>query len=196
MLWFSFFQDILSGCVSAVIIVAIVLPFIKEIDRIQQFHPYSPVVIFVLAILLCTVCYPSGDLALSKGDTVQIVAPLASATIASWINLHYGIITPVEPTFPMAIVMPTLSGVGLIILRFITGTVIFVTVKEVTKTLSIRLACYWLGIDRKKLDNSNIPVLTFRKFVTFFCLGFVVVYVPFLHHRFGIGRDNIYNEVL
>lgn len=189
-----FFQDVIAGVLCSVMLVTVTLPYLADFDWLQQSHPFSPVIVFVGAVALVTVCYPSKDSLASKGDNVQIVSVVAAAQIGSWINYQYGVTHIVEESFPLAIAVPTLAWIGLSALRFLIGIVCLFIVKAIMGNISIKFASYCLGLE--KADKKNPNVETFYKFFTYFSLGVLTSSLPVLHSWLGIGRPAYFGEVL
>ncbi|XP_052091719.1 sphingosine-1-phosphate phosphatase 2-like [Mytilus californianus] len=189
--------DLLCGVISSLIIILLTVPYMKEFDMFQQSHPVAPLVVFGISLALSTVCYPNakdGSPYTAKADAVQIVAVSAGVTLGTWINYQFGFTVDKGQVFQAQIVIPTITMMTESLLRFIVGIVVLGALYSVVKKSSVHFFSYVLNLEKPNKKHPSVEIG--YKFVTYYVLGFAIIFlVPYIHFLLGLGRSAYFNEV-
>ncbi|KAL3831673.1 hypothetical protein ACJMK2_023396 [Sinanodonta woodiana] len=188
--------DIICGASLALFLTGFLSFFMEDIDIFLQTHPLGAFVATSTALALCTICYPKIVKGTTgKGDAVQIVSSVAGICLGSWLNFQYGFTHIVQKEELLPLVAPNLKLVATSILRFFIGVIVIALIRTVVKSFSIKLSSYCLGLE--KPDKKDPRVETAYKFLTYYCIGVVVICtIPMVHGVIGLGRPNFSSEVL
>lgn len=184
----------------SLVLVIVTTPYLADLDWYQQTHPFSPAVILISSLALCTVFYPSSKREdvysyNTRGDAVQIVAILAGVALGAWINYHLGFTTVVQSDVPFVVELPSWKVFALSVLRFFVGTVIVMLIQFTLKGPLVKFFSYMVGLE--KPDKRHQQVEVGYKFVLFYLLGMAIsFFIPFVHCMFGLDRPSFYTEVV
>lgn len=169
-------------------------PYVHIIDDFQLNFSFSPVLNFLLGILLIK-CYPSiKQWSTARSDTTVILSStfgLCSATTAMHqIGLLQQPLTP--PIY--AIVLPNL---GLCIVRTFLGMLMIYVTRLVMKTIVLRATCAVYGLDWKNPESKRLAKVEMPYYyLTYFAIGFNVSFTcPLVFRAIGINRDYSYTEL-
>lgn len=169
-------------------------PYVDIIDEFTLNFSYSPILNFLVGIILIK-CYPSlKQWSTARSDTTVILGSafgLCSATTAMHkIGLLEKPLTP--PIY--AIVMPNL---GLCIVRTILGMVFVFCTRQLVKTVVLRCTCAVYGLDWKNSESKRSAKVELPYYyLTYFAIGFNISFTcPVLFRFMGINRDYSYTEL-
>lgn len=196
--------DIVCGVILAVVLMALILPWMDILDHLALSHPASPLLSIILTVAM-VVWYPTTDKwTPARGDTTVIVGVGCGTLLGSWLNYQLGIIRePLLPP-PYTVIWPTVNMVGLSLLRTILGLVLIVAVRASFKSLSFATICVLLQIRasdvREKKDHISLRkrliVELFYKFITYIAIGFTIIFTaPTVFRIIGVERPTFYTEI-
>lgn len=197
-------MDIVCGVILAVVLMAMILPWMDTLDHLALSHPASPILSVILTVAM-VVWYPTTDKwTPARGDTTVIVGVGCGTLLGSWLNYQLGIIRePLLPP-PYTVIWPTLNMVGLSLLRTAVGLVLLVAVRASFKSLSFATICVLLQVRaddvRAKKDHISLRkrliVELFYKFITYIAIGFTIIFTaPCAFRVMGVERPTFYTEV-
>lgn len=122
--------------------------------------------------------------------------------IGAWLNYQLGIMSPSELSPPYAIMWPSYTMFGCLILRTLIGFMLVVLTRSVAKTVSYHCFCALLrenGDNLKKSDNSlkqKTIVDLGCKYLTYGAIGFNFLYtIPQLFRFLRIERPTFFTEI-
>ncbi|XP_041365449.1 sphingosine-1-phosphate phosphatase 2-like isoform X1 [Gigantopelta aegis] len=186
--------DVLCGFISSIVICAVMIPCLPNLDYYQQHHAFAPLVILIAGISLCTICYPTTEKHGAKAKAVEIVSVTTGICVGLWINYQLGFVTEPHEPMPYQITAPTLKWTALTLCRFVCGSAVLGVGYILVKTLSVRFFSMYFGLD--KVDERHPSVRMAHKFVTYFVIGFMTTCgAPmFVFKALGIERISAFYE--
>lgn len=197
-------MDIVCGVILAVVLMALILPWMDTLDHLALSHPASPLLSIILTVAM-VVWYPTTDKwTPARGDTTVIVGVGCGTLLGSWLNYQLGIIRePLLPP-PYTVIWPTVNMIGLSLLRTMIGLVLIVAVRASFKSLSFATICVLLQVRasdvRAKKDHISLRkrliVELFYKFITYIAIGFTIIFTaPSIFRIMGVERPTFYTEI-
>jgi len=198
------FADIYMGLAVGLMLLVPVLPLAEYSDFWLLSSPYAPFVLTAIE-LLGLYFYPGSDRwTPARGDTVIIMGAYLGVRLGAWANYHLGYLTGPPLEMPYPILWPEFNQYGQPLLRFAIGSVMAVATHAVMKPLTYFIACWWMGVDMKKVMAQKKDIrnkhklraeLTY-KFVAWGFVGFVVQFVaPVAFSVIGCQRSTFHTEV-
>lgn len=154
-----------------------------------------------------------------RGDTAMIISVCAGILIGSWTNFRLGHMAPYPYPPPYTIIWPDRNMLRkqslklkinftnplavLAALRTILGFGIVLALRMFCKIGVKIFLCWVLDVDGESINNPKLNTsrrATFVelcvKFVTYFIIGFSIVYaIPVLFRYLGIERPTFYTEI-
>ncbi|ESP00838.1 hypothetical protein LOTGIDRAFT_140415 [Lottia gigantea] len=180
--------DVLCGIVYALVIMAVTMPYLSEVDIFFQSHPLSPFVVWIICLAAVTVCYPAQGKDVAKGSGVRIVAIYMGFSTGMWMNYQFGLSTIPETSLPYHIMTPSLNWVIYSLLRFVFGAVLLAVVKLVLQKLTVRYFSYLANLETPNKLHPSVEtsyiISTYS--VVGFCLTSVI---PYMFQYIGISRS-------
>ncbi|KAK6166735.1 hypothetical protein SNE40_023364 [Patella caerulea] len=182
--------DVSVGVIYTVLITAVTLPVVDGFDNFLQMHPLSPVIIWMIGLAGCTVCYPAEGKDIAKGAGVRIVAIYMGLSTAIWLNYQLGVSTLPTASTPYHVMTPSLKWLILSLLRFVLGTVVLAVSKTILQKFSVQYFSYLANL--KKPNKLHPSVETGYIIVTYSILGILLQFgIPFMFKLLGISRKAI-----
>ena len=178
---------------------ALMIPYLSDLDLYQQTNPASPLASFVISLAMCTILYPDCKHGINsystKGDTVQIVSILAGVSFGAWVNFYFGFTTMVEHELPFPVIIPTLKTVALSVVRFFVGGITIILLMAILKKPTINLFSKYYGLSEPNKKHPGVE--TGYKYVVYYTVGVAISFlVPFIHCMFGLDRASFFSEVI
>lgn len=164
-------QDVISGALLSAAILGFTFPYWETIDRFQLTSTISPVVGFLLPLLL-SYTYPELDhYSTTRGDTITILGVGAGCSVGYWVDEQLGQTPLVLPApLPALTVDAAARGVA----RFFIGDLALVGTRQVVKTFSLHMLYSWYKVPKsdtaaRRRKEIEVPY----KFVTYAAVGLV-----------------------
>lgn len=190
-------QDIVCGLLLSMILTPIFFQFIDTIDRFQLTHPYSPIVMIAVPLLL-SICYPTLDKwSTARGDTVLILGAISGFAIGARMAYSQGLHSQPSVPPPYFVKLPDAEFVLTTIVRMSLGGTILVASRSVSKFVLLRSLCYMYGIahDDPK-SRQMLKVELPYKFVTYFIVGVSIIYTaPYIFNKVGVSRVTNFTDL-
>ncbi|XP_015216494.2 sphingosine-1-phosphate phosphatase 2 isoform X1 [Lepisosteus oculatus] len=176
--------DVVCGALISAVLMTVTFPLWDTFDHLQLTSPLSPIVAVVLPFLL-SYFYPRLDhYSTTRGDTTIILGAGAGCSVGYWANYQLGETYEPEGGFPIPIPAPTLDMAVYSFARFLVGILSLVITRQVVKSLSLRVLCFWLKVSTKDAEaRQRVEIEVPSKFVTYFAIGFtntVLVHKAFI----------------
>ena len=171
-------QDIVVGTSICLLLLALILLFIDELDHFLLTHPTAPV-LTIAAVLFLSYLYPCNEQwSSSRNDTTMCLACVSGVMIASWISHHLGWAVDVSGPVVNPIVWPGWTSIGLMLLREVIGVGIMVCAQVASRATILAVLSVIMGrkIDRKN-DPQNFSVEFPFKLISYFCIVCAMVLV-------------------
>ncbi|PAA73777.1 hypothetical protein BOX15_Mlig020185g1 [Macrostomum lignano] len=183
--------DVTGGALFGVAFLAGISPLLDSMDNFQLTHPWAPVIIPLVLLLLCC-SYPKLDQWNSaRGDSSMTVAVMCGVSLASWLAYRQGFYNRPPAPPPYAVKFPDLEFLGSTAMRMALGGTVLIATRSAMKALTYRCLCLMYGLDPEE-KAANLQLLQVElpyKFVTYSLVSFNVVYTcPILFRRIGIER--------
>ncbi|CAH1105179.1 unnamed protein product [Psylliodes chrysocephalus] len=196
--------DVIAGVILSILIMFPMVPLVDAMDNYLLTSPSSPLLLIVSSLLIL-VYYPnSGKWTPTRGDTAMIIGVTVGILVGSWTNYQSGIMKPSELTAPYAIMWPSYTMFGCLILRTIIGFVGVVLTKKFCNYFTYNFLCALLREDVDSLKKSENTLQNKHKtFVELSCkyvfcgmIGFNTMYViPQLFRFLRIERPTFFTEI-
>ncbi|XP_013398898.1 sphingosine-1-phosphate phosphatase 1 isoform X2 [Lingula anatina] len=190
--------DLLAGVVFALVILAVMWPLLDIIDEFQVYHPYGPLIMGVVLLLMC-VFYPTLDKwSTARGDTTLILGVLAGVAMGSWLNIQQGNYHNEAGAPPYMVKTPDHIWFAKMSCRMVLGLVILFSTRVIMKALTYHLLCHILGYDKKDhMQNKQKLIVELPyKYITYYVIAFNVVYTaPFIFRYLDIEKETYFTEV-
>ncbi|UJR21153.1 hypothetical protein I4U23_024252 [Adineta vaga] len=188
------FLDIIGGTIYALILVFLTFSHVDTIDNFVLDYSSSPILGFLLGIFLIK-CYPSvKQWSTARSDTTIILGSTFGFLSATTVMNKLGLLErPIMPPI-YAILEPDL---GLWCLRTIIGLLIVATTRQIVKTIVLRYACTFYGLDWKNPDSKRYAKIEMPYYyLTYFIIGFNIAFTcPLAFRALGINRDYSFTEL-
>ncbi|XP_035910730.1 sphingosine-1-phosphate phosphatase 1-like [Anopheles stephensi] len=196
--------DIIAGLVLVVLLMIPLIPIVDRLDLVIVTSRWSPIFVLSISILLIVFYPDSGKWTPTRGDTALTVSVCAGIELGAWLHYHLGEFQqPAQPP-PYAIIWPSYSMFGLLLLRTVLGLCCIVASRAFAKSISYAFVCFILGRDKNELrqsedtlENKNkiIVELSYKLF-TYGVIGFNTQYLlPSVFKLLNIGRPDFYTEI-
>ncbi|XP_022096115.1 sphingosine-1-phosphate phosphatase 2-like [Acanthaster planci] len=141
-----FILDLIAGVTLTALLMALIWPWLDSLDHFLLTHPYAPVIIVVVTILLI-VFYPALDgVGASRNDTVSILATMGGGLCAFWCNHRSGLVPDAHAPLGGTIDWPDLPTAGIMLVRYAIYTVIASIIFFGLKFLIKRMMQVFFGI--------------------------------------------------
>ncbi|XP_038075405.1 sphingosine-1-phosphate phosphatase 2-like [Patiria miniata] len=115
-----FILDLIAGVTLAALLMALIWPWLDTLDHFSLTHPYAPVIIITVSILLIIV-YPTPDgIGASRNDTVSILGTVGGGLCAFWCNHYFGLVPDAHAPLGGTIKWPDLPTAGIMLARYFT----------------------------------------------------------------------------
>ncbi|XP_030627824.1 sphingosine-1-phosphate phosphatase 1 [Chanos chanos] len=181
--------EVITGVLYSLLILAVFLPVLDDIDNFYLSHDHAPLVIPVVHVGLGLLAFSLDTWSTSRGDTAQALATGAGAALASHLNHQLGLF-PDPPESALPLTLPVINGalLGRSLSRLLVGVAVLLAVRAVMKALAIPLACRVFGVpsDDVRQARQHSPVeLTYRYLVygmvAFCCVFLVPVFFSYMN---------------
>ncbi|XP_033624109.1 sphingosine-1-phosphate phosphatase 2-like [Asterias rubens] len=156
-----FMLDIVAGVTLTCLLMALIWPWLDMLDHFQLTHPYAPVIIIIVTLLLC-ILYPALDgVGATRKDTISILGAMAGGSSAFWFNYHNGILPDADGPLGGVIMWPDMPTAGVMFVKYALVKVCAIILFFGTKFLVKKFFYYVVGIEvneeTKKLLIIQIP---------------------------------------
>ncbi|XP_023834640.1 sphingosine-1-phosphate phosphatase 2 [Salvelinus sp. IW2-2015] len=166
--------DVICGALISATLMLVTYPYWETFDRLQLTSPLSPVGALVLALFL-SYTYPELDhYTTTRGDTTTILGVGAGCSVGYWVNERLGETFEPQGVLPIPLPALTLGGLALASSRFVVGVVALVATRQIMKTASLWVLCFWYGVSVKDIDARRRKEIEVPyKFTTYTSIGLV-----------------------
>ncbi|XP_022900250.1 sphingosine-1-phosphate phosphatase 2-like [Onthophagus taurus] len=196
--------DIIAGLLLAGIMMIPLVPIVNRLDNYFLTHPTGPLLCLVLSVLII-IYYPnSGKWTPTRGDTTMILSVSVGVQSGAWFNYQTGIMTAAELSPPYAIMWPSYTMLGCIILRTILGISVVLGLRAIAKDFFYNCLCAMLRLDADELKSTENTLENGRKnfvelgskYLMCSSIGFCILYViPLVFRYLNIERPTFYTEI-
>lgn len=184
MSFINVFQEVITGFLYSLLILACFLPVLEDIDTFYLSSSLAPALVLLLHVGLAMLAFSLDSWSTSRGDTAQALATGAGGALASHLNHQLSLqLDPPASSLPLK--MPSITGalLGRSLLRLLIGVAVLLAVRAIMKAIAIPLACHLFGVPsgdvRKARQNPHVE-LTYR-FLVYGTVAFCCVFlVPLL----------------
>ena len=188
------FKDIIAGSIYALALIYIMLPCVDRIYNFQLNFSFSPLLNFVIGILLMK-CYPSlKQWSTARSDTTCILGSAFGLCSATTAMNQIGLLQkPLIPPLYSCFAHSLCIGV----LRTILGMIILYATRQIVKTMVLRTTSAIYGLnsrspEMKRLAKVEMPYY----YLTYFAIGFNITFTcPLVFHVIGISHGYSYIEL-
>uniref|UniRef100_A0A2C9JVA6 Phosphatidic acid phosphatase type 2/haloperoxidase domain-containing protein n=1 Tax=Biomphalaria glabrata TaxID=6526 RepID=A0A2C9JVA6_BIOGL len=189
--------DVIAGVSLAAFLMLVTVPFVDSIDRFILSSKISIPVVMSTCILLSWI-YPSMKRwSTTRGDTILILGVFSGIYSGLWMTGQLSNVNPTPEALPLTLALPTLSGVGIALIRQILGSIfIFLALTAIKKIILYTLS-WILGYDpkdpvTKQQFNIELPY----RYLPYFIGGIVATYVmPLIFQQIHLEREGFYSEI-
>jgi len=191
-------QDVVVGLLYVAALMAVFLPYLGVIDQFLLFSPYAPIVCTVVPLLLCVIYPAQSQWSSARSDTVLIVSAGSGVALGHWMSFQYGFMHQASLPPPYAIIPPTWSWAGLVVLRMVTGVAVLLFLRQTVAVVVHRVACYMAGVDHRDrvAARQHFAVELPYKFITYATISVGMVYAaPAMFRALGIERVTFFTEI-
>lgn len=189
--------DVLAGLSFVFGLMVVCFPFLDNIDNFILTHPYAPVAL-ILVPLIMALCYPTLDKwNTARGDTTLILGVGSGVGLGHWFSFQYGFMQRATTLPPYQIIWPTWLWFGQMLLRLALGVVILIATRVVMKLLSYNLVCYIVGVSKEDMQaHKKLSVELPYKLITYTLIAFNSVFLaPQIFSYLGIERETYFTEL-
>uniref|UniRef100_A0A9J7XGQ9 Sphingosine-1-phosphate phosphatase 1a n=1 Tax=Cyprinus carpio carpio TaxID=630221 RepID=A0A9J7XGQ9_CYPCA len=187
----SRWQEVITGFLYSVLILAVLQPMLHDIDTFYLSHSYAPLVVVLVHVGFSLVAFSLDSWSTSRGDTAQALATAAGAALASRLNQQVGL-QPDPPEEALPLTLPLIDGALLSrsIMRLLVGVAVLLAVRAAMKAVAIPLACRVFGVPsddvRKARQHAHVE-LAYR-FLVYGTVAYCCVFlVPLLFGFLGLS---------
>uniref|UniRef100_A0A8C5DF33 Sphingosine-1-phosphate phosphatase 1-like n=1 Tax=Gouania willdenowi TaxID=441366 RepID=A0A8C5DF33_GOUWI len=184
MLTYGRWQEVITGFLYTLLILAFFQPLLDKIDTFYMTSPSAPLVIAVSHLSLGLVAFSLDSWSTSRGDTAQALGTGAGAALATHINYQVGLLQD-PPLSSLPLVLPSI-GAGIVLrslLRFFIGVAVLLVTRMIMKGVTIPFLCRVLGLplnDVRQARQQMRVELPYR-YIVYSVVGFsCVCVVPLL----------------
>lgn len=134
----------------------------------------------------------------------MILSVSVGVQIGAWFNYQTGIMSAAELSPPYAIMWPSYTMMGYMILRTILGVSIVLGLRAVAKDFFYNIICGILKLDPEVMKNTEFSLENRKKnfvelsskYLMCCLIGFCILYViPLTFRYFNIERPTFYTEI-
>lgn len=180
----SVLQEVISGFLYSLLVLAFFQPILETIDNFYMTDSYAPVVVIISHVGLGLVAFSLDSWSTSRGDTAQALGTGAGAALASHVNYKLGLL-PDPPLSSLPLTLPPL-GTGVVIrclLRFLIGVAVLLLTRMVMKAVTVPFLCRLFGLpsDNVREARQHMKVELPYRYIVYSVVGFTCVcFVPLL----------------
>lgn len=186
-----FVQEVITGSLYTLLILAVLLPVLDQIDTFYMTSHHAPLAIIVVHIGLGLVAFSLDSWSTSRGDTAQGLATAAGAALATHVNHQLGLSLDL-PLSAMPLALPAVSATLLLrsLLRFTIGVAVLLVTRMVMKALTIPFLCgvFRLPSGNVRQARQHMRVELPYRYIVYSVVGFsCVCLVPLLFSFFNLS---------
>jgi len=191
-------QDVVVGLAYVAALMVVFLPYLGVIDQFLLYSPYAPVVCIVVPLLLCIIYPAQSQWSSARSDTVLIVSAASGVALGHWMSFQFGFMHKASLPPPYAIIPPTWTWAGLVVLRMITGVSVLLFLRQTVAVVVYHMACYIARVDHRDraAARRHFAVELPYKFVTYATISIGMVFAaPAMFRTLGIERVTFFTEI-
>ena len=188
----------LAGITMTAVFLPFLLNIVEYLDYLQITHPYSPILIFLLPLLLCHY-YPKQKVwSITRGDTANIMSIGSGVSMGCWLNYQLGWMTEMpRPSGLLPLPVPSLEWALYSFLRVFIGVAFLAVARKVLKKFYFKIIVKWTGVDKDDIKTQREMGLEVpHRWMTLFSISILTsFFAPLAYSFLGINRDAYYREV-
>jgi len=173
-------QEVITGFLFSLLILAFFQPILEQIDNFYMTNHFAPLVIIVSHVSLGLVAFSLDSWSTSRGDTAQALGTGVGAAIATHVNYQLGLLLD-PPLSSLPLTFPSISTrlVSLALLRFLIGVGVILVTRMVMKAVTIPFLCRLFGLpaDDVRQARQHMKVELPYRYIVYSVVGFSCVCV-------------------
>ncbi|XP_034755416.1 sphingosine-1-phosphate phosphatase 1-like isoform X2 [Etheostoma cragini] len=180
MLTYGRWQEVITGFLYSLLILAFFQPILDKIDSFYMMDHFAPLVIIVSHVSLGLVAFSLDSWSTSRGDTAQALGTGVGAAIATHVNYQFGLLLdPPLSSLPLTLPPISTSLVVVSLLRFLIGVAVILVTRMIMKAVTIPVLCRLFGLpsDDVRGARQHMKVELPYRYIVYSVVGFSCVCV-------------------
>ena len=175
MLCVSLLQEVITGFLYTLLILAFFQPILDQIDNFYMTSHYAPLVIVVTHVSFGLVAFSLDSWSTSRGDTAQALGTGVGVALATHVNYQLGLLVD-TPLSALPLTFPTITTTLVMrsVLRFLIGVAVLLITRMVMKALTIPFLCHVCGLPSSDVRQArqHMKVELPYRYIVYSVVGF------------------------